>query len=108
MYGRFEWVLERSGDVRGKTICDIGCGSGRYVAELAKRGAALVTGVDVAPDVIKLARELADRDGVGERCGFVTSDVLNWQTSGSTAETIAIGFWDYIRQCFRGFVRSER
>lgn len=56
MYDRFDWVLERSGDVRGKTICDIGCGSGRFVAALAKRGAAQVTGVDAAPEMIKLAR----------------------------------------------------
>ena len=39
IYQRFEWVMERSGDVRGKSICDIGCGSGRFVTEFVKRGA---------------------------------------------------------------------
>ena len=24
IYQRFDWVMEKSGDVRGKTICDIG------------------------------------------------------------------------------------
>jgi SAM-dependent methyltransferase len=98
MYGRFDWVLERSGDVRGKTICDIGCGSGRYVAAFAKRGAARVTGVDVAPDMIKLAHQLVEREGVAERCEFVTNDVLDWETSELFDETITIGFWDYIER----------
>ena len=29
IYQRFDWVMEKTGDVRGKSICDIGCGSGR-------------------------------------------------------------------------------
>src|SRR5438128_11169965 len=59
IYQRFDWVMEQSGDVTGQKICDVGCGSGRFVAALAKRGAAHVTGVDIAPEMLKLARELA-------------------------------------------------
>ncbi len=58
--------MQKCGDVRGKTICDIGCGSGRFVTEFAKRGAARVTGVDVAPDMLKLAQGLVERDGVAD------------------------------------------
>jgi len=96
IYGRYEWVMRKSGDVRGKTICDIGCGSGRFVTELAKRGAAHVTGVDVAPEMLKLAEQLVSRDGVADRCDFVHNDVLNWKTDRKFDEVIAIGFWDYI------------
>jgi len=35
IYQRFDWVMERAGDLRGRTVCDIGCGSGRYVTEFA-------------------------------------------------------------------------
>src|SRR5581483_8466813 len=59
IYQRFDWVMERAGDVRGKTICDVGCGSGRFVVELAKRGAEHVTGVDIAPEMLRIARDLA-------------------------------------------------
>ena len=53
IYQRYEWVMKEAGpaDLRGMKICDIGCGSGRFVASLAKRGAQ-VTGVDFAPDTI--------------------------------------------------------
>jgi SAM-dependent methyltransferase len=98
IYQRFDWVMEKSGDVRGKTICDIGCGSGRFVTEFAKRGAAHITGVDVAPDMLKLARNLVTADGVADRCDFVHADVLNWKTRDKFDITIAIGFWDYIME----------
>jgi ubiquinone/menaquinone biosynthesis C-methylase UbiE len=97
IYQRFDWVMERSGDVKGLHICDIGCGSGRFVTEFAKRGATHVTGVDVAPEMIRLARDLLARDGRANQCDFIVSDVLNWKTSQTYDVTIAIGFWDYIQ-----------
>jgi SAM-dependent methyltransferase len=98
IYQRFDWVMEKSGNVKGKTICDIGCGSGRFVTEFAKRGAAHITGVDVAPDMLKLAQKLVTADGVADRCDFVHADVLNWKTKDKYDITIAIGFWDYIME----------
>jgi 2-polyprenyl-3-methyl-5-hydroxy-6-metoxy-1,4-benzoquinol methylase len=97
IYQRFDWVMERSGDVRGKRICDIGCGTGRFVTEFAKRGAEHVTGVDVAPEMIRLSKELVNTDGTSDKCDFFVSDVLNWKTDQVFDETIAIGFWDYIQ-----------
>ena len=96
IYGRFEWVMQNCGDLRGRSICDIGCGSGRFVVEFAKRGAGHVTGVDVAPEMIRLARELVATDGVADRCDFAVADVLNWNPTRKFDITIAIGFWDYI------------
>jgi ubiquinone/menaquinone biosynthesis C-methylase UbiE len=96
IYQRFDWVMERSGDVTGQQICDIGCGSGRFVTEFAKRGAAHVTGVDVAPEMLKLAQELVTADGVAGKCDFVHADVLHWKTKNTYDNVIAIGFWDYI------------
>jgi predicted RNA methylase len=97
IYQRFDWVMQQAGDVRGKTICDVGCGSGRFVAALAKRGAAHVTGVDIAPEMLKLAQSLTSAEGVAERCTFVNSDVIDWKSTDKYDLTIAIGFWDYIQ-----------
>ncbi len=96
IYQRFDWVMRKCGDIHGKTVCDIGCGSGRFVTAFAKRGAGHVTGVDVAPDMLKLANNLVQQDGVADKCDFVLNDVLNWKTDRKFDITIAIGFWDYI------------
>ena len=98
IYQRQEWTLERCGDVRGVTICDVGCGSGRYVKELALRGAAQVTGVDVAPEMLRLARQAVSAAGVAHNCDFVQADVLDWNPGAVYDQTIAIGFWDYIAE----------
>ena len=80
----------------GKTVCDIGCGSGRFVADLAERGAVHVTGVDVAPEMLRLAAELVERAQVSDRCDLVLGDILDLKLDRSYDLTIAIGFWDYI------------
>ena len=96
IYQRFDWVMQKSGDVRGKTVCDLGCGSGRFVAALAKKGAKTVTGVDIAPDMVKLATQLVEKEGVSEVCNLHVSDLLNWKPDQQYDIAIAIGFWDYI------------
>jgi len=96
IYQRFDWVMERAGDVCGKTVCDVGCGSGRFVNELVRRGATRVIGVDVAPEMLKMAAELVMQNGTSRTCEFVHSDVLDWKSSEKFDLTIAIGFWDYI------------
>jgi SAM-dependent methyltransferase len=98
IYQRFDWVMERSGDVHGMQICDVGCGSGRFVTALAQRGAAHVTGIDIAPEMLTLARQLTTKDGVIGRCTFINTDVIDWRTQEKFDETIAIGFWDYIAE----------
>jgi 2-polyprenyl-3-methyl-5-hydroxy-6-metoxy-1,4-benzoquinol methylase len=95
IYQRFDWVMSQAGDARGMKICDVGCGSGRFVVSLANKGAQ-VTGVDFAPDMLKLGTQLAEKEGVGQRVKFVLSDVLDWKTDENFDLTIAIGFWDYV------------
>lgn len=96
MYQRFDWVMERAGNVRDASICDIGCGSGRFVNELARRGAVRVVGIDVAPEMLRLAGQLVRESGAGHVCEFHHADVLDWKPEEQFDVTIAIGFWDYI------------
>jgi SAM-dependent methyltransferase len=44
------------GDARGKTVLDLGCGSGENLIPLVTRGAN-VMGMDISPDLIELARQ---------------------------------------------------
>lgn len=45
------------GDVRGLRLLDVGCGSGYFAREMAKRGAR-VTGIDISPRMIARANDL--------------------------------------------------
>ena len=63
--------------------------------KLAQRGAH-VTGVDIAPEMLRIARDVAAKAGVADRCEFVNSDVLDYRIEEPFDLTIAIGFWDYI------------
>lgn len=62
------------GDVSGRKVLDVGCGAGVNAVMLARKGAR-VTGVDVAPEAVRLARRRAGVNGVGERTRFVCAPV---------------------------------
>ncbi|UVK40190.1 methyltransferase domain-containing protein [Mesorhizobium sp. AR10] len=58
--------------LKGKTILDIGCGSGGITLHLIERhGAAHATGFDVERPVIDTARSRAVARGLGDRASFV-------------------------------------
>ena len=48
-------------DMRGKRLLDAGCGTGALAVEAAKRGASVVA-VDIAPNLIEIARSRAPSD----------------------------------------------
>ena len=55
-----EYAFHLLGDVRGKTVLDLGCGQGENIAPLVARGAR-VLGIDISPDLIAIAeRRLHD------------------------------------------------
>ena len=58
--GKLQWrlILELLGDVRGRTILDVGCGDGTLALELNKRDA-IVTGIDTSDAMIEAARAAA-------------------------------------------------
>lgn len=55
-----------AGDLKDKTVLDAGCGEGYNTRILAGRGARL-TGVDISPRMIELAREQERREPLGIR-----------------------------------------
>lgn len=93
---RFELTFERLGDLHGKTVVDIGCGSGVYLREALARGAAKVVGVDPAPRMLDLARERIQQTTDGSRFELVCSTFPAKLPVERADAAIVMGVMDYI------------
>lgn len=75
---RFNKVFRfrQMGCLHGKRILDVGCGMGANAVQFAKLGAR-VTGIDISPKAIEVARERARLNGVEDRVTFECSPFEN-------------------------------
>lgn len=62
------------GSLEGKRILDVGCGEGGNVSLLAALGAQ-VTGIDISPGAIELAKRRAEKNGVADRVELICSPI---------------------------------
>jgi 2-polyprenyl-3-methyl-5-hydroxy-6-metoxy-1,4-benzoquinol methylase len=70
-----EFVFHAIKDPAGKRVLDFGCGEGEVTTQLAWLGAR-VTGMDISPELLDVARKRADLDGVQERVELTLGDIL--------------------------------
>jgi SAM-dependent methyltransferase len=68
---------------RDDYVIDLGSGDGRIVIEAAKRGARGM-GVDLDPNLVKLAAENAKQAGVSDKTQFVVKDIFETDLSAAT------------------------
>jgi D-alanine-D-alanine ligase len=74
-----DFVVEKLDLESGAAVLDVGCGHGRHTLELARRGFR-VTGVDLSPRSLELAREAAAAAGV--EADFVQLDARDLAFDG--------------------------
>jgi 2-polyprenyl-3-methyl-5-hydroxy-6-metoxy-1,4-benzoquinol methylase len=96
IFERFQIAFEQAGDVSGKAVLDIGCGSGVYSVEFARRGARKVVGLDFSSAMLEIARQESLRQGTQGRCEFVRVNFLEWQPAEAFDVAIAMGVFDYL------------
>jgi 2-polyprenyl-3-methyl-5-hydroxy-6-metoxy-1,4-benzoquinol methylase len=96
IHWRFGFTLEAIAPIEGKKILDVGCGSGRYCVEYARRGAVKVVGIDVSQAMLDIASRVARDRGLDSTCRFLLSDVLEYHPDEKYDIATAIGFFDYI------------
>jgi SAM-dependent methyltransferase len=58
-----EYAFYLLGNVEGKTVLDLGCGSGESLIPLLRRGAKVI-GIDISPDLITIACQRLDVEGL--------------------------------------------
>lgn len=97
LYQRYRLTFDHCGDLSGAVVLDIGCGTGRYSIECAKRGAKRVLGIDFAPQMIEFSKNIAAQMKVDHICEFITADFLASPLSESFDVVLALGFFDYIK-----------
>jgi 2-polyprenyl-3-methyl-5-hydroxy-6-metoxy-1,4-benzoquinol methylase len=96
LYERFRLTMDELSPFEGKRFLDVGCGSGIYAVELAKRGARVV-GVDFSEEMIKLSKERARSAGISEQCEFLHGDFTAVSFPGQFDASYAMGVFDYAR-----------
>jgi 2-polyprenyl-3-methyl-5-hydroxy-6-metoxy-1,4-benzoquinol methylase len=93
---RLDLTVEKLAPLAGKSVLDVGCGSGRFCFAYAQQGAARVLGVDFAEAMIGLARKYAEELHVADRCEFRVGRFPDAVPEAGFEASTALGFFDYI------------
>ena len=98
-------VREALGDVRGRNVLDLGCGTGRHTAWLAEAGAR-VTAVDFSAGMLEQARARVPTGDVR----FVTHDLHDPLPFGDASFDAAVSglVLEHLRDLSRFFVEAHR
>jgi len=73
-------LLKAIGKIKGKKIIDLGCGDGFFTREIKELGASEVLGVDLSPEMIRLANEKEKAKPLGIK--YIVGDVSNLDKLG--------------------------
>lgn len=98
MFARFEYTMKNSEPIQNRTILDVGCGTGVFALEYARRNAKFVTGIDIADLMVNECKKRAEIEGLSSRCEFLRSDLLEYKPNNLFDICIGIGLFDYIKE----------
>ncbi|MHA2201598.1 MAG: class I SAM-dependent methyltransferase [Candidatus Thorarchaeota archaeon] len=71
------FIVSRVGEIKGKRVLDLACGSGRHAAALAQQGAEVV-GIDSSESMLSRAKEHASSIGVTPK--FIRGDMSKFNS----------------------------
>lgn len=87
--------LDRLG-IQGGRLLDVGCGPAVYTPDLTSRGFE-VCGVDMAPDVVRRAREIMSHSPYADKAHFFIGDIEHLEFSDETFDVVVVmGLFDYL------------
>lgn len=69
--GIIRTILDNAGVSEGKDILDVACGTGVLIPDYLARGVASVTGIDISPEMAKIAAGKYPQENVTILCGDV-------------------------------------
>ena len=62
-------ILDNAGIRPGVSVLDVACGTGVLIPDYLKRGAAQITAIDIAPEMVRIACEKFPQENVRFVCG---------------------------------------
>ncbi len=62
-------ILDNAGIRPGVSVLDVACGTGVLIPDYLERGAAQITAIDIAPEMVRIAREKFPQENVRFVCG---------------------------------------
>lgn len=71
------YAVDRMSLDGGQHVLDIGCGIGGAARYIAANSACTVTGVDLTPEYVLIARRLTEMTGLGHKVGFELASALD-------------------------------
>lgn len=98
VFERYFKTFEALEPLIGKTVLDIGCGSGPYIVEAAKRGSIRVVGIDMAESMLDLARKRVASAGISDKCEFILGTFPKDSPQEIFHYSITMGVMDYIAE----------
>ena len=95
IWTRFEWALNVMDGQQTGSIIDIGCGTGIYAVELARRGHGPIVAVDISPRMVLAAHRNVEAAGLAEVM-IREGDGIYGYDPQTYDVALAVGLFDYI------------
>ncbi|MBV6395997.1 MAG: Ubiquinone biosynthesis O-methyltransferase [Anaerolineales bacterium] len=112
LYDRMTLALEMLQPyLKGLTVLDVGCASGRFANQLLEAGAARVIGVDISEDIIRIANERRLAGPHKERLEFFAADLAKPASLPKVDLVTSLGVIEYFdrddMQVFLGNTKAD-
>lgn len=104
---RYRLSWDRLGNLSGRCGLDVGCGSGPYVVEALRRGAANIIAVDPAPRMLDLTRRRVEKAGCADRVTLLEGYFPQTRPSRKCDFALVMGVMDYVADA-ADFLRGLR
>ena len=96
-------TVQRLKPFRGGRYLDVGTGTGDLAFEILNQSAHVqVDGIDPAEQMLSIARDKAEKRGVGDSVAFISGDALDLPMESDTYDGLVSGF------CFRNIERRQK
>jgi ubiquinone/menaquinone biosynthesis C-methylase UbiE len=98
LYERAEIATSAVTEHLGDTVLDVGCGSGRNSVLFVKAGAGRVLGIDMAENMVTLARQFSRDHNAATQTEFICADFMQYSDNARFDHAVALGVFDYISE----------